>query len=418
MPPALQTFRFGTIAVLLLLLTACQLPVNTPSTAVTKRTKASSTIKKSTPAPSNAPSPSPLPSTSAAPSAPPSATPTPTPLPSVALILQGTVSIDPRYVLQAGMAERTGSGVKLIGNNSAGLISDKGLGIISNGGGSLIGKTKYTVAQAGGTSALSPVEGILVEAISLLTGEIVAGPVATNAAGEYRLGFIETPASNLRVVAHVANTTEARYAYSSLTQPVTTPIQTNDSSRAVTAHILAVVPARLGPIIEAHKSGNPAAGQAIVDTYPNTAQASLMMKAFNAKLGTVPVADLKTLDQEGKLASGISERMVAFADLSKPPYGKLLELLDEVRVYDRSRATPAEPPLVDQVVTLAHSRENILKIGPLLAAEGMAAGDAQRLGDAIHDASNAVAEDLGVVTLAHQKEVLGPLWDYFPGGLF
>jgi hypothetical protein len=286
----------------------------------------------------------------------------PTAIPSVALILSGRVTIDPRAVLGAGMAELTASGIKLIGNNGAGLISDKGLGIISNNAGSLIGKTKYAVAQVGGTSALTPVEGMLVEAYDLLTGALVAGPVATDATGNYKLGFIEKPGVNLQVVARVNNTTETKFSYASLSEPKDVPLVTSDDSRAVTTYILAVVPSRLGPLIDAQKNEDPAAALALLDKYPSDKKSTLMLRAFNTKLAAVPAAKLRELDADGLLAFGISKRMVAYADLDQVQYLHISEIIEEIRKFDLARATPADPPLVDQVIGLVKNKGG----GPLV----------------------------------------------------
>lgn len=409
----LRYFRAGAIAVLFSL-TACHGVTTAPQTKKPIAIKAPSRPKPK-PSPSALPA-TPTPSASVAASAAPS--PTPTPLPSVALVLTGKVTIDPRALLTAGMAERTGSGVKLIGNHGAGLISDKGLGIISQNGGSLIGKTKYALTQADGAEALTPVEGIVVEAFDLLTGQLAAGPVATDATGGYKLGFLETPSANLHVVARVNNTADTKFAYASLAEPDPTPIVTSDSSRAVAAYILAVVPSRLGPIIDAHKAGDPVAAQAIADTYPQDRQDGLMMRAFNAKLAAIPTDKLNELDADGRLAIGISERMVAFADLSKAHYQTIATIMEDIRVFDQARATPADPPLVDQVIAYAKVKEKLPQISVLLASAGMDPDTATTLGMGVHLTGNSIAEDLGAVTLTHQSEVLGPLAPFFPGGFF
>jgi hypothetical protein len=316
------------------------------------------------------------------------------------------------------MAERTGNGVKLIGNHGAGLISDKGLGLISNNGGGLIGKTKYNLAQAADTSTLTPIEGMLVEAFDLLTGKLVAGPVATDASGNYQLGFIEKPGSNLQVVARVNNTTEAKFSYASLSEPDPAPIVTSDDSRAATRYILAIVPSRIGPIINAHKAGDLAAADAILAQYPDNQKSGLMMKAFNKKLAGVPTDKLKALDADGQLALGLAKRQVAYADLDKAPYKEIARLVEEIRTFDLSRPTPADPPLVDQAIALIQVKTEAYKIPAMLKNAGMAPSTADEIGDGVLKNANEIAEDLAAVTISHQTEVLGPLAPSFPGGFF
>lgn len=413
----LRCIRWGAIAVMLSL-TACSAVATAPRpTAKASKQPGLSVKSKPSIAPSATPTPSAAPE-SPAPSASPSASATPTPLPSVALILSGRVTIDPRALLGAGMAERTPHGIKLIGNHGAGLISDKGLGLIANNGGNLIGKTKYALAQLGGTSALAPAEGMLVEAFDLLTGKLVAGPVATDPAGNYQLGFLEKPGVNLQVVARVNNTEEAKYAYPSLSKPKPDPIETSDDSRAVTTYILAVVPSRLGPIIDARKAEDPEAAQALIDQYASEKKSSLMMIAFNQKLATVPAEKLRELDADGQLAMGISRRMLAYADLDKAQYLKIGELMAQIRTFDLGRETPADPPLTDQVIALMKVKGDAPQIPAMLTNAGMDPATALLIGTGLVETGNEIAEDLASITLTHQAEVLGPLAPFFPGGLF
>ena len=345
---------------------------------------------------------------------------TPEPLPSLGLLLSGQVTIDTSAMLALGLAERTAVGVKLISNNGPGLISDKGVGLISNNSaglisnnsGALVAKTKYGLRQAAGGRALLPVQGMLVKAVSLRTGEVLAGPIATDAEGRYRLGFIAKPETNMQIVAWVNNKeAEADFNYGAFVPPAEAPVVTTDTTDLICEYMIRVLAARVQRGIDIRKRGedlsiNP-------NDLPNPDERK-QAEDINEVLGKITPEMATVLDQGGVTARKFAERTVAYADLSKPAFAELQAVFERLRAFDAGLATPPVPSVPDEVVSLLYEVNTIADIPAALEKHGMSKEEAAALAARMDATASELNSELARVGNEHSGEVLGPLLE-IPG---
>lgn len=341
-------------------------------------------------------------------------------LPSLGLLLAGQVKLDPSALLKLGIAERTSLGVKLISNNGPGLISDKGVGLISNNSGSLISnnsgsivsKTKYALTQAAGERAPQPVQGLIVQAISLRTGEVLAGPIATDAEGRYRLGFMARPESNLAIVAYVNNKQdEGAFSYAAFAAPTDTTVTNTDSTDLMCEYMIRVLAGRVQVNLDRRVRGE----EVTVDPEQTKSDAERKQaEDLNEILSKITPEMAKTLDQEGKTARKFAERTVSFADLSKPVYAELHAVIDRLVAFNAGLATPPSPSVQDQVVALLYDVRTIKDIPAMLEKHGMSAEEAASLAKRLDDTKTALNDELARVGNEHSGEVFGPLLE-IPG---
>jgi hypothetical protein len=366
----------------------------------------------------SAPKPAVRPASSARPVAVASPTPSkqPSPLPSLGLLIEGQVTVEPAKLLDGKLAESTATGVKLISDNGLGLISDNGLGLIANNGAGVIANNGSTYRVAAAGDGLKPVEGMHVKAIALMDGQVLAGPVATDAHGRYRLGFLKAPGSNIRVVAEVpAKPKDPAFTYATLVPPVppapsAAPVVTSDTSRSSAEFVLGVLPARLKPVIDARKDGKSA--EEYIKTYEGFAddETIAIMRKMDRALAKAPASALAGLDgSDGQLSRGISERTVAILDLQKPIYAELVRLIDQARVWGLAAKPAPVAPLADQVLEKTHSNAEMLTVSALLIKHGVPTDEAEAYGRALVENVKAIGKDVGQTAYANQAAVLGPL---------
>ena len=339
----------------------------------------------------------------------------PSPLPSLGLLIAGQVRVEPAKLLADQLAASTGTGIKLLGNNGAGLISNNGLGIISNNGAGVVSNDAGSYRVAAADDGLEPVEGMHVSAVALVDGRVLAGPVATDAEGRYRLGFLQAPGANFRVVASVpAKPKEPAFTYATLVAPKAAPsaapVVTSDASRAVTDYLLGVLPVRMQPVIDARKQGRSA--EAYIATYSGALDADVLqiLTLMDKALARAPVAALGALDgSDGQLARGLSERAIAFIDLRAEAYVQAAALAEELHQVGERSSEPPETSLADQVLTLARAPGSEARIVGLLTAHGLSDAEAAAYHTRLEAVGALVAADVGKTAMAHQAEVLGPL---------
>ena len=361
-----------------------------------------------------------------APTASQGAAATPEPLPSLGLLLAGQVKIDASALLKLGIAERTPVGAKLISNNGPGLISDKGVGLISNNSGALISnnsggivsKTKYVLTQAEGGRVPVPVQGLVVVAVSLRTNEILAGPVATDAEGRYRLGFIAKPDTNMRIVAYVNNKqADGAFTYGAFIPPAEAEVVTTDTTDLVCEYMVRVLAGRVQGGIDARKRGE------LVDISTKQFDSEAEKKQaedVNEVLAKITPEMAATLDQEGQTARKFAERTVSFADLSKPVFKELHDIFDRLRAFDAGLAAPPTPSVPDEVVALFYDVNTIDDVPAALMKHGMPEAEAKALFDRMQATAADLNAELARVGNENTAEVLSPLLevpgitDYLP----
>ena len=376
---------------------------------------------------SAAPSPAATATAAPAPSAAPStalvAAATPEPLPSLGLLIAGKVAVDTSLMLQAGLAERTASGARLISNNGPGLISDKGVGLIANNSGSLTtpggsgtliannsgnltAKTKFVLAQAGAPAGgFSPVQGMLVKAISLRTGEVLAGPVATDAEGGFRLGFLARPETNLQIVAYVNNREqEDAFNYVSLTPAAdSAPIVASDDTDVVARYMLQVLAGRVQGGIDARKRGE----SDQLDENVKDETERRVARALNAALAGVSPADAVKVDDNGRTARTFAQRVVSFVDLSLPVVGEIRAIVEDLRKFDQTLSPRPAVSVPDEVVKLCEVVRTLKDIVPALEAHGMPHEQAQAIYDRLMATGEGLNTEMSRIGLAHYDETLG-----------
>ncbi|MFN3430601.1 MAG: hypothetical protein ACK46X_11680, partial [Candidatus Sericytochromatia bacterium] len=334
--------------------------------------------------------------------------PAPAAVPSLGLLLDGRVAVDPSALLANKLVEKTAAGVKLlsdnglglIANNGGGLLSDNGLGLIANNSaGFRVLQASASAPQAG--TALKPVEGMWVKAVSLYDGKLLAGPVATNAEGRYQLGFLNAPARNIRIVAEVPlKVPDARFSYATLIPPKPASVVTNDSTRAITGYILGVLPARIQPYLEMVKAGTPPEIKPKDESYE---------KKLKETLAKIPPAKMIEADKKTPVAMAISERMISFADLTMPIYQEFYGVTEEIRTFGEAIQPAPEVALVEQVMTLAGDKATAKQIPDLLKKYGMPEARAIDVGARLEQKGIAIAQVVLLVMLAQEDEVFAPL---------
>ena len=222
-----------------------------------------------------------------------------------------------------------------------------------------------------------------VSAVGLVDGEVLAGPVATDARGHYRLGFRKAPKGNFRVIALVpAKPKDPAFTYATLVAPSPAPsdapVVTSDSSRAVVSYILGVMPARLQPVVDARKEGTSA--EAYIARYDDMiAEVGInVYRALDQALAKIPVDKLKEMDGPtgGAITLAMSNRAIQFVDLSKPVYHELNDLIIQGHAYGVASATRPDSPLEDQIVELGKVPAKTADIAPLLVKFGVSQADA------------------------------------------
>lgn len=327
--------------------------------------------------------------------------PAPNAVPSLGLLLDGRVAVDPSALLANKLVEKTAAGVKLLSDNGLGLIANNGGGLLSDNGLGLIANNSagFRVLQA--TTALQPVEGMWVKAVSLYDGKLLAGPVATNAEGRYKLGFLNAPARNIRIVAEVPlKVPDARFSYATLIPPKPASVVTNDSTRAITRYILGVLPARIQPFLEMVKAGTPPEIKPKDESYE---------KKLKETLAKIPPAKMIEADKKTPVAMAISERMISFADLTMPLYQEFYGVTEEIRTFGEAIQPAPEVPLVDQVMQLAGDKETAKQIPDLLKKYGMPDARAIDVGARLEQKGIAIGQLVLLVMLAQEDEVFAPL---------
>ena len=350
------------------------------------------------------------PATSTKPSAKPS--PTPEVLPSLGLLLSGEVAVDPTRLLEKGVATRVGNDggligkVKLIGDAGSGLISDSGLGLIGDAGSGLIGnnagnlisdagsgligkvkligdagsglignnsagligKVKFDVLQASEATAV-PVQGIVVFAVRLSDGKVVAGPIRTNEEGQWRLGFVEAPTDNLRIMAQVyGRATDPDLNYATLSTPSQTAVDLTDATRAVSIFLIQIMRARVQDALEARKRGEEFK---IWYVGPSSAESTAFFEAMNGSIGIMTPNVAVRVDRNGQGALTFAEKILSFADLSKPIYQDLHAISQEIRAYGDTLGPGKGAALMDDYVALTAQRSPVAKLPELLQGYGM-----------------------------------------------
>ncbi|MNS10808.1 hypothetical protein D3C72_423310 [compost metagenome] len=334
--------------------------------------------------------------------------PAPAAVPSLGLLLDGQVAVDPSALLANKLVEKTAAGVKLlsdnglglIANNGGGLLSDNGLGLIANNSAGFRVLQASPAAAASG-STLKPVEGMWVKAVSLYDGKLLAGPVATNAEGRYKLGFLNAPARNIRIVAEVPlKVPDERFAYATLIPPKPASVVTNDSTRAITRYILGVLPARIQPYLEMVKAGNPPEIKPKDEIYE---------KRLKETLAKIAPAKMIEADKKTPVAMAISERMISFADLTMPIYQEFYGVTEEIRTFGEAIQPAPEVSLIDQVMKLAGDKETHKQIPDLLKQYGMSDARATDVAARLEQKGVAIAQLVLLVMLAQEEEVFAPL---------
>jgi hypothetical protein len=267
----------------LLVLSACQVPVETPKPEVSgKRLERSTPKASATPsvspsdraAPADAPSIAPSTAASVAASVAPA-------MPSLlqkpagqSRLVTGKVAIDAHYAQAAGggqiisqngaRAIAFGETSSLLGNNAGNLISNNGgaligkvkapvVGLVSNNGSGLISDKGlgYRVLQAEavavGVGEILPAAGLALRVFSLRTAALLPlgvdkdqKPVYeaySNAKGEYQLYLSDAELDNVLLVASVPGGTDTRLDYS-LVVPKEQSVQTLDEDTSLVANFL------------------------------------------------------------------------------------------------------------------------------------------------------------------------------------
>lgn len=329
--------------------------------------------------------------------------PTPAPIPSLGLLLEGQVTVDAGLMLNRNLAQATASGVRILANAGAGLISDNGLGLISDNGLGLIANNGlgYRLAASASPGGLRSIEGMWVSAVSLFDGQVLAGPVATDAEGRYKLGFLKAPDRNIRIVATVpGQEADARFSYATLIAPEPEPVLTSDTTRVVSGYILSVLPGHLQPIIDSYKTGTAAP---VPDSEPPA------VKEVAALLEKIPQAKLSAADKDGTLARSLSERLVSFADLGDPVYQALFDDVEIIRRFAEALPVQPDPPLLEQFEALAKVRKGFDQLPALLSGLGMPAAEAEAVTERMNDKASQIGTFLMIGFVVHQKEVLAPI---------
>jgi hypothetical protein len=355
-------------------------------------------------------------------------------LPSLGLLMAGRVTVDPAALLSSKMAKATANGVKLISDNGLGLISDNGLGLISDNGLGLISdnglglisdnglglisnnsaglisnnsagfRIQNVEATATASSTAKPVEGMVVTAVNLFTGKVIAGPVVTDAKGGYKLGFLKAPASNIGIVASVsAKAPVARFTYATLVPPDDKPILTDDTSRALTRYLLGVIPGRIQPWIDEVKAGAPD---------PIDENDGMEEKRVKGLLAKITPERMNEADKvRGTVALDISKRIVSFVDLTTPAFGEFYTVTEEIRIYGESIQPEPDTSLVEQVMRYAQSKEQSRLLPQLFISYGMPEARANTLAETLRAKVDVIAQQMLLAMLAHEKEVFAPLED-------
>ncbi|MFN3429212.1 MAG: hypothetical protein ACK46X_04580 [Candidatus Sericytochromatia bacterium] len=337
----------------------------------------------------------PKPTIASKPGATASAKPKPKPIPSLGLLLAGRVTVEPGAIVASKAGQVTERGVSIIGNHGGGILSDNGLGIIANSG------AGYRVAQAG--QGLKPVEGMWVKAVSLLDGKVLAGPVATDADGRYQLGFLKAPERNMRVVAAVpGQEANAAVTYTTLVPPKQAEVVTTDTTRLAAAYILDVLPQRLQPAVDVFKR------EAVYQKRPgDPSEAELFADQF----GKVPHDKLAAADVDGSIARGVSERIVAYVDLTNPIFESLNVDIEELRAFSNGLAVQPTPSLPDQFLAMVRRPGHSLRreLPPLLLSLGMPEAQALDLTGRLSDKGDQVGVLLQLAFVSNQQAVLAPI---------
>jgi hypothetical protein len=333
----------------------------------------------------------------------------PSAMPSLGLVLTGQVAVEPGALLAGNLAKTTATGVKLISDNGLGLISDNGLGLISDNGAGLISDNGlgiisnnsggYRIQSLG--TGLKPVEGMLVSAVSLLDGRVLAGPVASKADGSYKLGFYKAQERNMRIVVTVPkHEKDAQYTYETLIPPTDKPIVTSDTTRAVADYTIGALEVIFQPYIEIAKS------QVQPSVQPKNEQVTKDFAAILMRIGPTKIAELDGAD--GRLTRAISERIVSYTDLTAKPFDDFVVVAEKVRVFGASLEKPVTPALLDQAIPLLRHKDDLPLVAALFSDRGMPEADAMALATELKTKGDAVGQMLVLALLAHQTEIFAP----------
>lgn len=300
-----------------------------------------------------------------------------------AFAVNGTLAVDPEPLRMEGL-----------------LIEKDGGLIISSNGAGLTSKTKL------GRSAQA-VAGFRVTAVSQLDGQVLAGPVDTDAKGAYRLAFKAAPVTNYRVEAVVAGKeTDARFTYTTLLGPQASsePVTTTDVTRASYRGLTLVLPERLRPVIEARKAGKSA--ELYLKAFPRE-EARAALQRLDAELAKLSVEELETLDADGRLGDRLTQRVLAYADLERPAFAAFRAQMAAVRQFEET--LPDGKTVADAVGQAASSFSAATAVAQALTENGMPEAEAEALGQALSTAAMDVSVELAATFLARPDELLSIL---------
>jgi hypothetical protein len=371
----------------------------------------------------------------------PTAAPTlPAVVPNLGLVLDGLVTIDAAALLDNKFAEVNGSSVRLLGEHGAGLISDKGYGLVANNGGTLVANNGSTaVATSGGSitskvkyalpfglldagssttanvgaHALVPVQGMVVTALSLRDGSVLAGPIATDAQGRYHLGFVQAPQSNLQIVASINHLDDAKFHYETLIGPTAAPVLTSDTTRAVADYLVRVLAARLQRTIDDRIAGKEVVASTTGVAIDDGSQA--LVARFNTAIAkvdprVVALIDLDGTSQPGTFSKDFAHRVLSFANLNGAAFNDFYQATEELRQFAAGLPKPADPPLADQIVALASYGPDAKKIPDLLVSYGMSSVLANAFYDRLSKAGIQISLETAQVAKDNYLTALGPVF--------
>ncbi|MDB5101388.1 MAG: hypothetical protein JWM80_5809 [Cyanobacteria bacterium RYN_339] len=389
---------------------------------------------------------------------------TPAPVPSLGLLYTGEILVEPGHMLARGIAKETPDGIQLIGPNGAGVVANNGGGVIASGGGnvisndgasiisndgasllsenglgllsenglgligatsgnlisdvgsSLIGRTRlispnggaYRLAQAAPAAAkgLRPVRDIMVFAVGLRDGKVLAGPVATNAQGGYRLGFLAAPEQGVRIMAQVYGlASDPAFNYAALQAPTTGHAALNDSTRAVSLFLLDIMRRKVQDGLEQRQRGESFKFKFLG---PRDAATQTFIEQTTAVINLLPVDAAKRIDRDGQTAIEFSSKILSFADLGQSTYTDLLAATEDLRALGATFDPPLDPPLLEQVVTMSQHADPAPEVLALLAKHGVPNETAQAVSGHYFDAGDKVFIDLAATAKAHLQEVFEP----------
>jgi hypothetical protein len=248
---------------------------------------------------------------------------------------------------------------------------------------------------------LKPVEGMLVSAVSLLDGRVLAGPVASKADGSYKLGFYKAQERNMRILVTVPeHEKEAQYTYTTFVPPTDTPIVTSDTTRAVADYTLSALEIMFQPYIDTAKSDAPPS------VNPRNDQVALDFANILIRIGKPKIREIDGTD--GRMARLISERIVSYTDLTAQPFDDFVVVAEKVRAFGATLDEPVTPALLDQAIPLLKHKDDLPLVAALFSDRGMPEAEAMALATELKTKGDSVGQVLILALLAHQTEIFAP----------